>query len=160
MQENKSPNKTLTKQQALSKAQYYCAYQERSHQEVRDKLYSWGLHSQDVEEVISELIEDNFLNEERFAIAYALGKFRIKHWGKIKIKHHLKAKKVPEKIIKQALDQIDLNEYEEKIKKITEIKKKSLKNQEKTLIKNKIYNFLLSKGYENSEIIEILNDKI
>lgn len=159
MQEDNPRQKTLTPQQALSKAQNYCAYQERSHQEVRDKLYNWGLHSDDVETVIAELIENNFLNEERFAIAYALGKFRMKHWGKSKIKYHLKSKKIPEKIITSALNQINSNEYEDKINKITENKIESLKKEEKSTIKSKTYRYLLSKGYENDIIIEIINTK-
>lgn len=160
MEEDKSPKKKLTKQQALSKAQHYCAYQERSQQEVRDKLYSWGLYSNDVEATIADLIEENFINEERFAIAYALGKFRIKHWGKIKIKHHLKAKGVPEKLIQQALRQIDPEEYEEKIGKIAETKIHSLQNQDMIHIRTKTYNYLLSKGYEMDIIRDILNEKL
>src|SRR6478735_4591510 len=75
--------------QSLVKAQKYCAYQERSQQEVRDKLYTFGLHKNQVEELISRLISDGFLKEERFAIAYATGKFRSKKWGVIKIRHGL-----------------------------------------------------------------------
>ena len=95
--------KVFTREQALRKAESFCAYQERSQHEIRNKLYEWGLHQNDVETIISELIEANFLNEERFAIAYSLGKFRIKGWGKIKIKHGLKLKRVPEKLIHKSL---------------------------------------------------------
>ncbi len=77
--------KVYTQKQALIKAESYCAYQERCQQEVRDKLYSWGLHEVQVENVIAELIASNFINEERFAKAYAGGKFRIKKWGRVKI---------------------------------------------------------------------------
>ena len=160
MQENNAPKKSLTKQQALAKAQHYCAYQERSQQEVRDKLYSWGMYSTDVEATIADLIEENFLNEERFAIAYALGKFRIKHWGKIKIKHHLRGKRVPEKLIQHALHQINPDEYEKKIIELAEKYKKTIKNTESTPLSTKISRHLISKGYENSKIIEIINDII
>src|ERR1700740_2175906 len=95
--------KITDKKVAMAKAEHYCAYQERSQQEVRDKLYEWGLWPEAVEHIISQLICDNFLNEERFAKAYALGKFRQKGWGKIKIKQGLKLKKVPEVLIKKAL---------------------------------------------------------
>ena len=81
---------------AYVKAEHYCAYQERSQQEVRDKLYEWGLWPDAVENIISELISNNFLNEERFAKAYAQGKFNQKGWGRIKIKQALKLKKVPD----------------------------------------------------------------
>ncbi|MGY0037761.1 regulatory protein RecX [Pedobacter sp. NJ-S-72] len=93
----------LDKRSALVKAESYCAYQERAQQEVRNKLYDWGLRHDDVEEVITELILNNFLNEERFANAYVSGKFNIKKWGKIKIKQGLKLKKIPEKMITKAL---------------------------------------------------------
>jgi regulatory protein len=74
----------------LTKAEHFCAYQERSQQEVRDKLYEWGLWPDAVEQSISRLIEGNFLNEDRFAKAYTKGKFNQKAWGKIKIKQGLK----------------------------------------------------------------------
>jgi len=93
------------------KAESYCAYQERAQQEVRDKLYDWGLHHDEVEEVITELITTNFLNEERFANAYVSGKFNIKRWGKIKIKQGLKLKRIPDKMIIKALNTIDYDEY-------------------------------------------------
>src|SRR6202000_3073498 len=95
----------------LTKAERYCAYQERAQQEVRDKLYEWGLYPRSVETIISQLIESNYLNEERFAKAYAQGKFNQKHWGKIKIKQGLKLKQIPDKLIKKALETIDLSDY-------------------------------------------------
>src|SRR5215467_3120575 len=103
--------RTFTKEQALQKAKHYCAYQERSHFEAKEKLYSFGLHKQEVELVLSQLIEENYLNEERFAIRFASGKFRMKHWGRIKIKYELKQKQVSEYCIKAALKEIDEEEY-------------------------------------------------
>ena len=79
-------NKIIDENAARSKAEHYCAYQERSQQEVRDKLYEWGQYPDVVENIISGLITGNFLNEERFAKAYAIGKFRQKGWGRMKIK--------------------------------------------------------------------------
>jgi regulatory protein len=96
---------------ALQKAGHYCAYQERSQQEVRNKLYEWGLWTSAVEIIISELIAGNFLNEERFAKAYTKGKFNQKGWGRIKIKQGLKFKQVPDVLIKKALTGIDKSEY-------------------------------------------------
>jgi regulatory protein len=116
MDEWNKEKKKFTPQQAKQKAEGYCAYQERAQQEVRDKLYEWGLHQTDVEHIISTLIEENFLNEERFAKAYALGKFRMKGWGKIKIKQHLKGKRVSDPLVRIALREIGPDEYEEKIK--------------------------------------------
>src|SRR5688500_741234 len=97
--------------QALIKARNYCAYQERCQQEVRDKLYEWGLWPEAVENIIVELITDNFLNEERFATTFAGGKFRIKKWGRVKIKLELKKRKISEYCIKQAMKEIDEKDY-------------------------------------------------
>src|SRR3569623_1691415 len=105
-------SKIFEEKTALQKAEHYCAYQERSQQEVRDNLYEWGQYPSVVENIISRLIEGNFLNEERFAKAYALGKFRQKGWGRIKIKQGLKFKKVPDVLIRKALQQIDGDDYE------------------------------------------------
>ena len=109
---------TVDLRKALSLIQKYCAYQERSQQEVRDKLYSYGLHRNQVEPLIAELIVSGFLKEERFAIAFAGGKFRMKAWGKLKIAHALKLKKIPEKIINIALSQIDEQDYVKTLKKL------------------------------------------
>lgn len=154
MEEQRLYKKNYTPHQAKLKAEAYCAYQERSQQEVRDKLYDWGLHMEDVEQIISELISTNFLNEERYANAFALGKFRIKGWGKIKIQQHLKAKRVSAPLIKIALQQIDLDEYEEKLTDI--IKKKSTVSLQQLSLqdKAKLVRYLQSKGFENALIFE------
>jgi len=105
------PIKITDEKTALVKAENYCAYQERSQQEVRDKLYEWGLYSNTVEQVIIQLIDGNFLNEERFANAYTRGKFNQKGWGKIKIKQGLKFKRVSDPLIKKALNSINEDDY-------------------------------------------------
>lgn len=159
MEESNGRKKTLTPQQAKLKAESYCAYQERAQQEVRDKLYEWGLHHDEVENIVTQLIVDNYLNEERFAKAFALGKFRMKGWGKIKIKQHLKAKRVSPPLIKIALEEIDLDEYEEKLEEI--IKKKTNKPTTNLSLteKAKLTRYLQSKGYENEIIFNIISKK-
>ncbi len=154
MDDRSENRKIYTPKQAKLKAENYCAYQERSQQEVRDKLYLWGLHHDEVEEVIAELISDNFLNEERFAVAYAQGKLRMKGWGKIKIKHHLKSKKVSDPLIKIALNKIDTQEYINIFEDI--ILKKSGKELSKlsALEKQKLIRHLQSKGFENELIFK------
>lgn len=159
MDEWKKPKKVFTPAQAKSKAEHYCAYQERAQQEVRDKLYEWGLHQEDVENIIVQLIEDNFLNEERFAIAYTLGKFRMKGWGKIKIKQHLKMKQVSEPLIRLALREINIDEYQEKI---TDTIKKKINKPVSDLSfveKSKLAVYLQSRGFENDLIFEKLNER-
>ncbi len=148
MEESSKRTKTYTPLQAKQKAESYCAYQERAQQEVRDKLYSWGLHQDEVENIIAQLIEDNFLNEERFAKAYVLGKFRMKGWGKIKIKMHLKAKRVSEPLIRIALREINSEEYEEMLDKIIEKRIKIPINKITRTERQKLFNYLLSKGFE------------
>ena len=107
MMEAASKKKITDETVALAKAEHYCAYQERSQQEVRDRLYEWGLWPEAVENTIIKLIADNFLNEERFANAYTKGKFNQKGWGRIKIKQGLKFKNVPDVLIKKALKLIE-----------------------------------------------------
>lgn len=148
----------LDKRSALVKAESYCAYQERSQQEVRNKLYDWGLWKDDVENVISELIQNNFLNEERFANAYVSGKFNIKKWGKIKIKQGLKLKKVPDKMIIKALNTIDYDEYLKVILAAAEKKSAVLTEKDKYKRKYKLMTYLLGKGFESNLISEVLND--
>lgn len=144
----------FTPQQSVSKIKQYCAYQERCHAEVRDKLYSFGLNKSEVEEIISGLITENYLNEERFAIHYAGGKFRMKQWGKNKIKQSLKFKQVSEYCIKKALKEIDEREYEKTFQKLAEQKLKTLKSEKNIFIKKrKLQDFLLMKGYE-SELVK------
>src|SRR5450432_470130 len=102
---------SLTKEQALQKARHFCAYQERCHNEVKEKLYSFGLWKKDVEETISLLIGDDYLNEERFAIQFAGGRFRMKQWGRVKIRYELKQRQLSEYCIKKALAAIDEEDY-------------------------------------------------
>jgi regulatory protein len=148
----------FTPEQALPKIKQYCAYQERCHSEVRDKLYSFGLHKNDVEEIISTLITENYLNEERFAIHYAGGKFRMKQWGKVKIKNALKYKQVSDYCIRKALKEIDASEYEKTFQKLAEQKLKSLKSENNIFIKKrKLQDFLIQKGFETSMIRSALN---
>lgn len=150
---NSSFKQSLTKEQALQKARHYCAYQERSHSEVKEKLYGFGLRKVEVEELLSRLIEENYLNEERFAIQFAGGKFRVKQWGKVKIKHELRQKQVSEYCIKKALAAIEEEDYEAVFLKLAEAKWASLKGEKNIFIKKrKVQDYLLGKGFER-EII-------
>ena len=141
---------------ALLKAQKHCAYQERSQQEVRNKLFEWGLHSADVENAIVELISANFINEERFAMQLASGKFRIKHWGKVKISQALKLHKVSAYCIKKALQQIPDDDYEKSLRKILEKKRNNIPGKLTPLKARKLAHFAQSKGYESTLIWKVL----
>ena len=146
----------LDKKTALAKAESYCAYQERSQQEVRDKLYEWGQWSNDVEEIISELIQTNFLNEERFTQAYVSGKFNIKHWGKIKIKQGLKLKRVPDKMIANALKAINYDDYLSTIQRLAEKKSGSITEKDPFKKRYKLMSYLQGRGFESELILEVL----
>ena len=146
----------LTPDQALQKARQYCAYQERCHKEVKEKLYGYGLYKKEVEELLSQLIEDNYLNEERFAIQFAGGRFRIKHWGRVKIKYELKQKGVSEYCIKKALAAIDERDYMKALQKLFDEKLRTLKSEKNIFIKKrKLQDHLMQKGFE-SEIVRRL----
>jgi len=150
--------KILTKEQALQKLRQYCAYQERSHSEVQQKLYELGIRKQDHDEIISTLIEEDYLNEERFAKAFAGGKFRMKDWGRKKIFYALKEKKVSEYSIKQAMKEIDEEEYLKNLKELTEEKYNSLKEEQYLVRKKKTIDYMLQKGYEFDLVTKALND--
>lgn len=140
--------KHLTKEQALQKLKHYCAYQERCHSEVKEKLFNLGVWKKEHDEIISTLIEENYLNEERFAIAFAGGKWRVKQWGRVKIKYELKQKQVSEYCIKKALQQISQEEYLAVLKKLADEKYASLKAEQYLVRKKKTMDYLLNKGFE------------
>ena len=140
--------KQLTPEQALQKLKHYCAYQERSHSEVKEKLYSLGVWKKDHDNIIATLIEGDYLNEERFAIAFAGGKFRMKQWGRVKIKYELKQKQVNDYSIKKALKQIKEEEYLAVLKKLADEKYASLKDEQYLIRKKKTIDYLMQKGFE------------
>ena len=144
---------------ALEKARSYCQYQEQNHQEVKEKLYGWGLHKKDVEEIMAALVTEGFLNEERFAATYAGGKFRIKKWGKQKIKLALKQKKVSDYSINKALKEIDDHDYRKTLRAIITKKQKEIKEPVAMKKKYKIAQYLLSRGYEKEMIWEALGEE-
>lgn len=145
--------KYLTKEQALQKAKHYCGYQERCHSEVKEKLYSMGLYKQQVDECLSQLIEENYLNEERFAQQFAGGKFRMKQWGRIKITYELKQKQVTEYCIKKGLKEIDEADYMRVLEQLTLKKWTAIKAEKNLFIKlRKTQDYLLQKGYEHEPV--------
>lgn len=138
--------------EALKKIKHYCAYQERCHLEVKNKLYEFGLKSSEIEEIVSQLIEENYLNEERYATLFAGGKFRIKQWGKNKIKYELKQNQISAANIKKAIQQIDEDDYLKTLLKLYQ--NHFLKQKGKEL--EKIYKtkkYLIQKGFE----IDLIN---
>ena len=152
----KAEGKPSTITQAKDKARKFCAYQERCHKELRDRLYEWELYTNEVEEVIAGMIEEGFLNEERFARAFAGGKFRVKHWGRIKIKAELKAKQISDYCIRAGLSEIDEEEYNKMLVKELEKKMKTLKDRNQLVRNQKTSRYLMSKGFEPDMIWDYL----
>lgn len=157
MEEEEKKKKRYTPQQALLKAMQYCAYQERCQQEMRDKLYDWGLYPADVENCIAELITQGMLNEERFAITYAGGKFRIKKWGKIKIKLELKKRQISEYCIRMALNGIDPDAYHQVLTDQIEKKAKDVKEKKVEIKRYKVAQYIISKGFEPDLVWDTVN---
>src|ERR1700753_2174367 len=143
------PIKITDEKIALTKAERFCAYQERAQQEVRDKLYEWGLWPDAVENIIVQLIGGNFLNEERFAKAYVQGKFKQKGWGRIKIKQGLKLKKIPDVLIKKALVTIDGDDYAAMLDKVLQKKAVLLKEKDPFQRRYKLQQYAMSRGFES-----------
>jgi regulatory protein len=149
-------NNEYSYQQALLKAERYCAYQERCTSEVLGKLEELHVSDEYMKNILECLYENDFLNEERFAKSFVRGKFRIKHWGRIKIKQELKKKRIADTIIKSAMQEIDAEHYIQILKDIATKKNKEIKDSNKLLRKQKLLRFLNSKGFEQDLIFDIL----
>jgi regulatory protein len=150
--------KSLSPTEALAKIYSYCAYQERSHKEVKNKLYEYGLCETEVEELLTRMITEGFLNEERFAKAFAGGKFRIKKWGRLKIVNELEAQGLTKKCIQKGLNEIDPGDYRKTLKDL--VKKKATQVTESNIFKkrDKVARYLISKGYEPEQVWEMVKD--
>jgi regulatory protein len=151
-------NTRLTPSQALIRAASYCAYQERCHEEVKEKLASWGVYGPDAGEIMHKLVEQNYLDEERFARAFAGGKFRTKKWGRIKISLELKARKVSEYCIRQGLSEIDEKAYAKTLNDLAEEKYNSLTDRNPLVRKKKTATYLAGKGFEVDKVWDALSD--
>lgn len=146
---------------ALRKAATFCAYQERTQQEVRDRLQEWGVRDDDAEEVIAELISQNYLNEERFAKSFAGGKFRVKGWGKRKIKQHLQQRGITGYNLDQAMREIAPDDYRQTLADLLDKKRQALAragqlDTNPLVVKQKLVRYALSKGYESDLIFAVL----
>jgi regulatory protein len=139
----------ISVEKALQKLKHYCGYQERSHSEVKQKLYSLGLLKKDVEELISRLIEEGYLNEERFARQFVSGKSRIKGWGKQKIRYELLQRGISEFCIAKAIKSLDKEEYETVFNRLAAKKWAALYSEKNIFAKKaKWQQFLLQRGFE------------
>lgn len=152
-------NIKLTLQQAKPKIEYYCNYQERCQSEVKDKLYSFGLDTDDVNELLAHVVKSGLVNEERFAILFAGGKFRQKQWGKGRIKQELKFKKISDYSIKKALLEIDDDAYLKTLEKVADKYYETLKDKFNYIKEQKLIKHLNQKGFEYDLIQDYLKRK-
>lgn len=148
--------KNYTPNEAKLKIEIFCNYQERCHKEVRDKLYTFGLIAQDIEEIMVYVVQKGMINEERFAKAFAGGKFRQKKWGKNKIIRELKNKQISTYCIEKAMKEIDPNDYANNIQRIADKYFKNIKTGTLFEKKLKTVKYLLGRGYGYEECQSIM----
>ena len=152
-----SEKKLFTFEETKQKLVNYCVYQDRCHTEVEQKMREFVLIPEAKEEILLYLMKENYLNEERFAKSYVRGKFYIKHWGKTKIKIHLKQKGVTEKLITKSFSEIDEDDYFKTIQKLYENYESKLKGLKEYQKKSKTIKYLLSRGFEYEMILQLFD---
>jgi regulatory protein len=140
--------------EAINKIENFCAYQERCHEEVVQKLRSMKMDSEEIDSIMVHLIGDNFLNEERFACSFARGKHRIKHWGKIRIVNELKSKKITQTLINIALKEISPEEYATTFHTLAEKNWESIRETNLMKKRKKFCDYMLRRGFESNLIFE------
>jgi regulatory protein len=140
--------------EALQKAEHFCAYQERCHEEVLVKLQSLKINSDTIDQIMVHLITENFLNEERFAMSFARGKHRIKHWGKIRIANELKFRKIAQSLINKALQEISPEEYLNTFHSLANRHWDAMRETNDLKKRNKFCDYLLRKGFESNLVYE------
>lgn len=151
-------NKVFTVDEIKRKLEQYCVYQDRCHKEVEQKMREYNLIPEAKEMILLSLLQDNFLNEERFAKSFARGKFRIKHWGKQRIVRELKFRDISSYNIKTALKEIDEQDYLKTIYSITEKRNEAISEPNIYKRKRKLIDFLMRKGYENELIYKTVDE--
>lgn len=143
----------------LTKAQAYCAYQDRCSSEVMQKLRDWGVDQLRIPKILESLTEDKFLDDRRYAESFVSSKFRLKHWGRNKIVYELRLKKIPSDLISQAMESIDENEYSATLQTLISKKTKEVKDSDAFRKKQKIARYLISKGFESELVFGMMVGK-
>lgn len=146
--------KYISQDEALQKLQHYCAYQDRCHREVRTKLIKMGVYGDELEEIIIELIRENFLNEERFAKSFARGKFRLKRWGKNRILRELKMRDISDYCIRKAMEEINDEDYHQTLQAVLIKKVKTLKDSNTFKRNQKLAQYAIRRGFEAALVWE------
>lgn len=146
--------------EAISKIEHFCAYQERCHEEVISKLRSMKMESDEIDTIMVQLLDTNFLNEERFACSFARGKHRMKQWGKIRITSELKAKKITQRLIVLALKEITTEEYNATFHTLAERQWESMKETNTLKKRKKFCDFMLRRGFESNLIYDKMKELV
>lgn len=153
-------HKSYTVKEAALKLMQFCAYRDRSQKEVEEKLIEMRMIPAAREKIIIQLMQENFLNEERFARSFARGKFRIKKWGRNKIKQELKAREISTPLIRIALTEINEADYFNTLRELAEKKLILINEKDPFKKRNKLSNYLLQKGFETTLVYEVTSDMI
>ena len=148
----------ITKDKALSKAMVYCAYRERSSLEVIERLKNWRVKKEFIPEILNYLIEDKYVDDQRFAKAFISGKFNLNKWGRVKISIELRSKGISKEMILVGLEIIPMGSYMECLKKLAENKFKTTKGESTYIIQNKVANYLQRKGFESDLIWKTIKE--
>ena len=151
---NFKANTTNSVDQIIQKLEYFCAYQERCHSEVQEKLRSFHLSGTEMDVVIVHLIQNNYLNEERFASVFSISKFHQKYWGKIRIKNELKARRISDFLIAKAIKEIPFEEYQTTFDLLSEKHWESITEKNALKKRKKFCDYLLRKGWESDWVYE------
>jgi regulatory protein len=142
----------------LQKIQYFCSYQERCIRDTEKKLKDWAVQKKLIPSIISQLKEEGYINEERFAKVYAGSKFRINKWGRQKIEFELKLKRIPEVLIQKGIEEIDEEDYQQVLRDLIQRKQKEIIPEKNLNIREKIITFVQGKGYEMELIFTALKE--
>ncbi|WP_185670480.1 regulatory protein RecX [Chryseobacterium sp. POL2] len=151
--------KSYTFEEIKQKMLNYCVYQDRCHYEVEQKIRDFLLIPEAKDEILLYLIQERYLDEERFVRSYIRGKFYMKHWGRYKIQLNLKQKQISEKLISRCWDEIDDNDYKKTIRSFIEKQQDNIKETNTFKKKNKIIKFLISKGFEYEVILDVMHEE-
>lgn len=158
MDEYKQTKKEISKKAALFKLTVLCSRQEKCCSDMRKKLYDWQISPKDHDELIDYLLENKYIDEERFVEAFVRDKFKFNKWGKIKISYHLRQKEISNSLINQFINEINEEEYLSTLKKLADLKNKSLREEDIYKRKVKLMRNLASKGFESNLIVLVLED--
>ncbi|MEI7677040.1 MAG: regulatory protein RecX [Bacteroidales bacterium] len=147
----------LSEQELLHKAAAYCSTAEHCLSEVHEKLTAWGAAPDVIKRILKRLTDERFVDEERYAKAFAKDKFKFSKWGKVKIRFALQKKKINQLLIDDALENLEMENYQVNLLEILIKKRKSIKDTDYQTLKGKLFRFAASRGYETNLILQTIS---